>query len=211
MKRLKDKGYSLVELLIVLSLVAILAGMSLVSITLINTARAKQASTVFGDEVNAVRKKNMNMSFPKPASGSTNEYTVTDGSTYQCEAYGLVLYYDDGVFQTVEVPLYKYSGAGGEFYKFYLAKKEEPIKYSSRASVKFTGYYRSFKNGAEAGSGGRVTDFEADVLDNTGSVCIVFDKKGNCTSGYGEYDFYKTNGNRVARVFVKQNGSIEIR
>ena len=210
MMRLKNKGYSLVELLIVLSLIAILAGMSLVSLTLINTARAKQASTVFGDEVNAVRKKAMNMSFPKPETG-TNQYTVTDGDTYQCEAYGLVLYYEDDVFQIVEVPLYKYDGAGTDFYKFYLAQKEEPIRLSSRADVKFTGYNKSFKNGAESGSNGRVTDYVPDVLDNTGSICIMFDRRGNCTTGYGEYDFYKKNGNRVARVFVKQNGSIEIR
>ena len=40
-----NKGYSLVELIIVIAIIVVLSAMSLVSITLINTARCKDAST----------------------------------------------------------------------------------------------------------------------------------------------------------------------
>ena len=43
------------------------------------------------------------------------------------------------------------------------------------------------------------------------AVCILFDKHGNCVSGYGTYFFYKKNGNEAARVIIRQNGTIEIR
>ena len=54
-------------------------------------------------------------------------------------------------------------------------------------------------------------DEKAGAIDTEQAVCIVFDRHGNCVSGAGEYSFYKKNSNRVARVIVRQNGSIEVR
>jgi len=203
MKRLKDKGYSFVELLIVMALVAILAGMALVSLTLINTARAKQASTVFGDEVNALRKKAMNM---------VSDDNGTPNDTSDDIKYGMVLYYDtDNRFKAVEVPCELNSVGSNHFYQYNLSNIGDPVILSSRVEVKFSGIYTSFNDGSTPNGTSPVSDYVPTALNSPGSVCIIFDKKGNCTSGYGEYDFYKKNGNRVARVFVKQNGSIEIR
>ena len=95
----KNKGYSLVEMIIVLAIVVILAGLALVSLTLVNTARAKDASNKFSSEVNQVRKKAIEM---KPAKGSDPYFDET--KDYR---YGLVLYLDDGKYQTDQVVVEK--------------------------------------------------------------------------------------------------------
>ncbi len=199
-----NKGYSFVELLIVLAMIAILSGISLVSLTLLNTARAKQASTLFGDEVNALRKRNISMA---PAEDAANPGKKT--------AYGLVLHYEDNKFKVTQVECSQTSSGGNTYYKFVKSgsnpKRVDTAEMSSRVEVKFTGYYKSFNDGNDNGGNNR-TNFVPGSLDggNT-SVCLMFDRHGNCTSGYGKYEFYKKNGNKVATVTVRQNGSIEIR
>jgi len=38
-------------------------------------------------------------------------------------------------------------------------------------------------------------------------VYIVFNKRGECVYGVGEYEFKKTNGKTVARKYIRANGS----
>jgi hypothetical protein len=49
------------------------------------------------------------------------------------------------------------------------------------------------------------------VSEDKTPVYICFDKRGNCYSGYGEYNFKKKNGNTVAHVNIGMNGSISVR
>ena len=41
----------------------------------------------------------------------------------------------------------------------------------------------------------------------TNAIVIRYDKRGNCVSGDGDYLFKKRNGNKVAHVLVRKNGS----
>ena len=196
----RNKGYSFVELLIVLCMITILSGSSLVSLTLLNTARAKQASTLFGDEVNALRKRNVSMT---PAEDPANPGKKT--------AYGLVLHYEDNKFKVTQVECSQTTSGSDTFYKYVKSgsavKRVDTSEMSSSVDVKFTGYYKSFYSNYDATK----TDYVAQGLNGDLCVCLMFDKHGNCTSGYGKYEFYKHNGNKVATVTVRQNGSIEIR
>lgn len=198
MRDFKDKGYSLVETVIVLVMIVILSVISLVSVTIINTARAKQASTLFGDEVNTCRKRCMSMS---PAEDPSHAGKKT--------SYGLALYYEGNNFSAAQVECYNDGG-----YKYVLSgsdvKVNDNAEMSSRVNIKFTGYYKSFKDLSDNGGSVR-TDFTPGSLNNPNAVCIMFDKHGNCTSGYGKYEFFKKDGNKVATVTVRQNGSIEIK
>ena len=211
----KNRGYSLVELVIVLAIVIVLAGLSLVSLTLVNTARAKDASNKFGSEVTQVRKKSMDM---KPAKGNDPYFDET--KDYR---FGLVLYTKDGKFQTDQVVVEKDSATGKYLYKddagaygmthAYPAYDSsgnpvrENVKYSSRVDVKFTGKSTSFLTGSIV----TMDQEKAGAATTEKGICILFDSHGNCVSGAGVYFFYKRNGNEVARVIVRQNGSIEIR
>jgi prepilin-type N-terminal cleavage/methylation domain-containing protein len=222
-----NKGYSLVELIIVIAMIAILSGISLVSITLINTARAKQASTTLGDEVNAVRKRNMTMMpVEEYAVGGVKKtrsyYEYTDpisGEKMELPySYGLVLYYANNKFQIAQVECKQMPPSGGStFYKYKDYDGLNPVKVdnvalSSRIDIKYNGYFKSFQNGDDNGGNPR-SDFKAGGIDNygTGAISIMFDKRGNCISGYGTYEFYKKNANKVATVTIRQNGSIEIK
>lgn len=200
----RNKGYSFVELLIVLCMITILSGISLVSLTLLNTARAKQASTLFGDEVNALRKRNVSMT---PAEDPANPGKKT--------AYGLVLHYEDNKFKVTQVECSQTTSGSNTYYMFVKsgskAKRVDTAEMSSRVEVKFTGYYKSFHDGDDDGGSNRTNFVPKGIDTGNESVCIMFDKHGNCTSGYGKYEFYKSNGNKVATVTVRQNGSIEIR
>jgi len=198
MKDLKNKGYSLVETVIVLVIIMILSVISLVSVTIINTARAKQASTLFGDEVNVCRKRCMSMS-PGEDPAHTGKKT----------SYGLVLYYEGKNFKIAQVECYN-DGGYQYVYSGSNVKVNDSSEMSSRVDVKFTGYYKSFKDLSDNGNSTR-TDFVPGSLNNPNAVCIMFDKHGNCTSGYGKYEFFKDNGNKVATVTVRQNGSVEIK
>ena len=43
----ENKGYSLIELIIVLAIIVVMTGVSMVTITIIHNARAREASTKF--------------------------------------------------------------------------------------------------------------------------------------------------------------------
>ena len=63
-KRLKDDnaGYSLVEMIIVLAIVAVVSAMAIVSITMIHSAKAKEAAVTFDSEVSTLITKSKNLS-----------------------------------------------------------------------------------------------------------------------------------------------------
>ncbi len=196
-----NKGYSLVELIIVLAIIITLAVMSLVSLTLINSARAKSASVDFGAEVNALKSKCMNM---KPV-----------GDNYS--NYGLSIYKDNS--GTYNMCLVQYNTSTHK----YEYIDSENVKFSSRVEIKllspsntsdtntFAVYHDDGTHEDYHGA-----DYEVPIGKKFGStgnkaVIITFDKRGNCYSGAGNFRFHKKNGTYMARVTIKQNGSIDIR
>ena len=175
-----NKGYSFVELIIVIVLILILSVMSLVSLSLITSARAKDASTEFGSELQVIKKKCMDMTPDKNSWDSTLSLSEDDKDKAR---YGLVVYFEDGNFKMSEVNCYP----KGKFYQYDLTTVNETVLFSKRIDVLPGG------------------------LNSDDCICIVFDRHGNCLSGYGEYDFNRKNGSTVAKVYVNKNGSIEIR
>jgi len=196
-----NRGYSLVEMIIVIAIILTLAGVSLISLTLVNSARAKEASVTFGSEVNALKTKCMNM---KP---SGDEYTH----------YGMAIYQDDaGVYNLC---LVKYNKTTGE----YDYETDENVKLSSRVEIKLetpTTTSSSSKVTYFNDLGGSVSYDTPETKVNIGkkkassgnkAVILLFDKKGYCYSGAGTYRFIKRNGTQMARVTISQNGSVDIR
>ncbi len=192
-----NKGYSLVELIIVVAIIIVLATMSLVSLTLINSARAKDASVTFGSEVNALKTKCMNM---KP-----------NGSDY--DYYALSLYLDSN--DAYNICLVKHKVAGGFEYI-----TDENVTLSSRVDITYhTGNdLTKVKYRLEDDSDYKEVESSDSPVhpglkgsSTNGPIILTFDKRGNCYSGYGEYKFLKKNGTYMARINIKQNGSIDIR
>lgn len=204
----KNKGYSLIEMIIVLAIIALTAAMSLVSVTLLNTARAKDAALNFDAEVAELISKNKNMipDMPNTDPSSSEPKSTT-------AKYGLMLYTDDdGTIKFSQIDCDRYF-AGSGFYKFKDDGTGKPdfsdtVSVSKRVDVKYQGTYKSFVNGSVET---RSSDTTPGSYTGIGAVCIMFDTKGNCLSGYGTYKFLKANGNVVSTVTIRQNGSHEVR
>lgn len=207
----KDKGYSLVELVVVLAIIVILAAMALVSVTIIHSARAKDAALQLDSNVAELIQKNKNMS---------------PDATKDCK-YGIVIFKEDrtsdpdygkykiGNVVTIRTSSnwYKYTKLDSGVYSeisdvndIYFT--DDPIVIPSSVDITFEGVSTSFKNGA---TDTKSAGFNPSILNGTGAICIMFDKRGNCISGYGEYKFYKKNGNQVSRVVINRNGSHEVK
>lgn len=90
-KRLKDDnaGYSLVEMIIVLAIVAVVSAMAIVSITMIHSAKAKEAAVTFDSEVSTLitKSKNMNCDVNPNYSFCLKIYKDSDGKYYIQKGY----------------------------------------------------------------------------------------------------------------------------
>ncbi|MBO4864486.1 MAG: type II secretion system protein [Eubacterium sp.] len=192
----RNKGYSIIELVIVVAIIAITSSMAMVSVTMLNTARAKDAALKLDGEVAELIQKNKNMT---PGTSDTAKY-------------GLMLYYDyDDQFKISLVEcdhpsptssLYQYKDDGSGHPVF-----NDTVNISKRVDIEYDGTYQSFCNGASFDRNA----FKPSSPNGTGAICIMFDKQGNCISGYGKYSFKKRNGNVVSTVTIRQNGSHVVR
>ena len=189
MSKADNKGYTLVELVIVIAIVAILAAMSTVSITLIHSAKAKEATVTFDNQVATLITKSKNV------------------STQQADkVYAMRIYNDGG---KIYVQDGYYDGVAG---KYVFDTSDKGKAFSSRVDVKFTGVVDvPDSGGAPSGS---LTTLNAVSLKDAAfpfGICIRYDKSGRCIDGNGEYSFHKKNGNKVGTVWVRKNGSHESR
>ncbi|MCR5225662.1 MAG: prepilin-type N-terminal cleavage/methylation domain-containing protein [Eubacterium sp.] len=188
MKRLlknNNKAYSFVEMLIVIAIIAIAAGMSLISITVINSARAKEASVLFDSEVSNIITKCKNMTPDNDPNKS----------------YALVIYDNGSKDYKVCQAVYDKST------KTYTYDESSLVNLSTRVKVTFEG---DVIKGGTADEIVSAYGSESDIkVKGDEAVFIRFDKKGRCVSGNGTFKFYKKNGNQIATVTIRQNGSHE--
>ncbi len=186
----QDKGYSLVEMIIVLAIIAIVSGMSVLSITMIHSAKVKNASITFNSEVSTLITKSKNM---KPV------YTVA-GSEQVFDGFAMKVYKKSDTNYYCCIGYYKTSLTGARDYFMF---EENEVSLSKYSEIKFTGKYYKADGSVE-----NVNKMVIGSSDNVDSMYIIFDKRGICLEGYGEYAFCKKRGgNQVARVVIRQNGS----
>jgi prepilin-type N-terminal cleavage/methylation domain-containing protein len=184
----KDNGYSLVELIIVIGIILVLSVGALLSYTVIHSARAKDAAVKLGSETNELKTMCMNMT---PGDTTHDYYALAvyndaDGTTHLCRVMHIV-------------------GSSNDY--DYI--DEEDVNLTTSVDVKFDG--SSLNKGDSANALASDTGGLINPGIKTNPLYICFDKRGNCYSGYGDYYFYKNNGNQVARVHLSQNGSIDVR
>jgi prepilin-type N-terminal cleavage/methylation domain-containing protein len=188
----RNEGFSLVEMIIVLAIVAVVSTMSILSIGIINTAKAKDAASVFDSEVASVHAKAKGM-----AVDLDNNGTITD----------------EELKYTYCIKLYKQSG-GNDYYLCVGYCKPE----SSQIVTSFTsattangGLGRNLSSHVRIRYNGNLADGTAvsdyDPGDGTNAIYIVFNKRGECVCGSGEFEFQKKNGNTIARKYIRANGS----
>ena len=224
-----SKGYSFVELIIVIAIIVVLSVMALVSMTIISSAKAKDAAITVGEEISILKQRSMNMT-PDDIDTSTGKplgnydkyaialYLTSDDKIACC----LVKHVDPNTSASslsgvkgMYVPV-EYDGSS--FTSTDFGDSENNITFSKRIDVEFTGKFKvntTTGYSPDNNCNEYRPDIQRDYFTGLGGVnypiYITFDKRGNCTSGYGNYYFYKRNGNHVARIEVLKNGSITIK
>lgn len=191
MKIINNKGYSLIELIIVLAIIAIVSTMSLLSINVLFSAKVKADSQTFNSEIGLIKADR----YSEPVDLSGNKIP---GAYYALRIYR---HSDNRVY----VQKCAYNPVADVFITSNIDKRNDGrgLKLTSYTSVS----YAEQKTGT-------VVD-----ITGTGEAYVVYDKDGTIhlhTSGSkyygaGKFMFKKRNGDIVANVYVRGNGSHNVR
>ena len=176
-KRRSDKGYSLVEMIIVLAIIALVATMALISVSVIHSAKAKDAASTVDAELATLitRSKNMN--------------SDEEGWDYAARIYkdGSIFYYQKGYYNP-ETNAYKWS---------------DRVSLTSYVDVRYAAN--------KAVPDGDASEQKVEEMNSGNGLYIRFSKNGTCVEGAGDIRFCKRNGNVVANVYIRKNGSHQLR
>lgn len=185
---MKNQGFSLVEMIIVLAIVAVMSTMALISINVIHSAKAKDAASVFDSEVATLKTKAKGMGVDANNNGVLDDF---EKELLYC------------------IKIYK---SGDEYY-LCTGYTSAPSVYASFTSTSTSngGKGRNLSNYVRIRYTGKLADgtsvSDYDPANGTQAIYIVFNKRGECIYGVGEYEFKKTNGRTVARKYIRANGS----
>lgn len=181
-----NKGYTLIEMIIVIAIVAVLTGAAVVTISIIHSAKAKEASSTLED---ALAETQMN------AKGKM--CVVGDPKTQQPDyRFALCVYKKDNKYY---VKKGYYIGNGSDItradsYEFYDSENVgggKGTSFSAYVQVKYVDD----------------TGAEREITDST-PVYIIYDRQGMCVAGYGKFKFYRTSKRTlISTVTLNKNGS----
>lgn len=177
-----NRGYSLVEMIIVIAIIVILSAAAYATITVMHSAKAKEAATTFESEISELITK------------SKGQMCVVEGVDGKDELkpdyrYCISVYKnDDGKFYLKK----GYWNSVTDTYIFPAElnnNKGKGISLSAYVIVKYKAL-----GGAES------------TIDESG-INIVYDRSGMCIEGAGEFSFYKKSGSYISSVTLNKNGS----
>ncbi len=186
--KIRNEGYSLVELVIVIAIMAILAGLAAVTISSISTAKATSAKETFNEELSTL------LTYTKSQNGGTN----SDGTAKaeNGEYAMLVLKTDDNEYRLK----FGYSEDGTSFTEDSNIDEEildqAVIYYNSDISATDMGSELSTVSNTVS-----VTDASGVTTSETGWIVKFNKSDGSVYSGAGKYTFCKRNStNSVGKV-----------
>lgn len=198
----KNKGYSLVETIIVIAIIGIVSVMAMASVSMIHSAKCKDAAVVFDSEISELmaRAKAMN-----DGSGMCAIRVFKDGNNYYIQK-GTVKKYGP-------IIKFKIDNDNDNDYKGRAVSKYVMISYTAESGSGLTypddwnsSLEDTWTNAAAVCEGSIGSFNDGDSL--TG-VVIAVTKSGDVISGNGAFCFFRRNGSQVARVYVRKNGSHE--
>lgn len=187
----ENKGYSLVEMIIVMAIIVIMTGAAMVTITIMHSAKAKEASITLETALSDVQQS------------AKGKMCVVSGTQEPDYRYALVVYQTGGKYY---VKKGYYIGNGSDVndhnnYVFVDAENANSGKgecFSAYVDVKYVN-----PSGIEQDIGS---------IDSNDGVYIIYDKQGMCIQGDGQYKFYKNKKDvLISTVELNKNGSHTLR
>lgn len=189
-KRLNDEGYTLAELIIVLAIIVILSSAAFITLSVIHTAKAKDAATTFYAEINALhgRAKGQQAYHDDNANGTMDAGEFMDNTNFALCLYKVgektylkkVVRDSSGIYDT------NMGNANGGL----------GLNLSPYIQIKYTADNNSYYK---------------DDMSPTEMHYIAFDSTGSCIEGVGTYEFCKKNGGKLVTVTINRNGSYRIK
>ncbi len=183
-------GYTLVEMIIVIAIVAVLTGAATLTVGTINSARAKEAAITFESEVAAIHGKAKGKACDADCNG------IIDATEEKHYNYGLRIYESDSRLYVQQVIIN--DGAYQKVDTFEKANNAHDGKGTRLAANVYCEFIpndpslSSYKIGDGSGSAASV---------------IIFTRSGRCDGGAGTYKFYRSSGDQIAEVTINPNGS----
>lgn len=191
-KKIDDNsGYTLVELIIVIAIIVILTTAAFITMSVMHTAKVKEAATTFDSEVTELVARCRN---EQVYSDDNNNGVFDSGEEKPDYMYAIGFYEEDNAlylrkaFATGNLNSFTYNGA------LNTSNGGLGIKITSYAKVTYTDFDGSY-----------------DDVSVPNNHFIVFDKSGACVKNPGIYKFYKKNGGLIATVTINKNGSHQIK
>ena len=180
----KNEGYTLIEMIIVISIIVVLSAMAYVSLSILSSARARDKAIEFDTDIATLQTKARNMD----AEFSFNSKTYNQ--------FCIVFFTLGAGTDIYQAPGY-YDIADDDCVVDITQKKKLPRK----ISMEFQG------TSPHAG----VLSTTEPVGDDCNAIAVIrFNKRGECMEGYGTYSFTQNkNGSTVAVTKIRQNGSHE--
>lgn len=178
-----NKGYSLVEMIIVIAIIVILSAAAYATLTVMHSAKAKEAATTFESEISElITKSKGQMCVVKDEDGDGKDELKPD-YRYCINVYtnGDKFYIRKGYWDSV-IDAYIFPAELNN-------NNGKGISLSAYVIVKYKAL-----GGAES------------TIDVDG-VNIVYDRSGMCIEGAGEFSFYKKSGGYISSVTLNKNGS----
>mgnify|MGYP003420554176 FL=1 len=181
----ENEGYSLIEMIIVIAIIAVMSAAAMVTISIIHNAKAKEAASTLEDALFEVQ------------NNAKGKICVVNGTQEKAYRYALCVYKDGtkyyvrkGYYKGNDLP--KNEAASYEFVASENVGSGKGSSFSTYVSVK---YVDSTGTSRDVGTG-----------DN--AVYIIYDKQGNCMYGYGQFEFYRSGKNNLLNTLVlNKNGS----
>lgn len=181
----RNEGYTLVEMIIVIAIIAILSAAAMVTISIIHNAKAKEAASTLEDALFDTQNN---------AKGKVCMIGTTKYPDYK---FALMVY-KDGSKYYVKKCYYKGGGLSMSSADSYVTADNEKsgsgkgTSFSSYVDVK---YVNPDGNEVAIGSG-------------NDAVFIIYDRQGNCVRGSGKFKFYRSNKDVLLSTLVlNKNGS----
>ena len=192
----ENKGYSLVEMIIVIAIIAVLSAAAMVTITLINSAKTKEAAVTIDSEISALVAKAKSQ-IPTFDDGGT------EGVKQHKDYYYAVAIYKSGNNYYVANGYYK-EVSGKKIFQTFDADNANSGKGKSISSKVTISYVPDSKYSGAMSD----TDTFALTADSGKKWVIAYDREGRCVSGVGTFEINKASDNSTLdSISIKANGS----
>ena len=184
----RNEGYSLVEMIIVIAIIAVMTAAAMVTLTIMHNAKAKEAASTLEDALSQTQ-------------GYAKGKMVVIGGTNQPDYRFALAIHKQGDRYYVKKGYYKGNGSDMNQYSSYEfpdsenACKGKGESFSAYVTVKYVD---------DTG-----TEYDVGELSQSGApVYIIYDRQGMCIKGNGKFRFYKKSGDSlISTVTLNKNGS----